>query len=70
MPCGDEGPMVHIGYVVGANISMIRFSRRKLLEELRTDKRKRDFISAGAACGISAAFGSPVGGLLFSFEEA
>lgn len=30
---------------------------------------RRNFISAGAGAGISSAFGSPVGGLLFAMEE-
>lgn len=37
-------------------------------ESLQNDKSKREMIAAGGGCGISVAFGAPIGGALFIYE--
>ncbi|KAI9827916.1 MAG: hypothetical protein M1819_006859 [Sarea resinae] len=60
---GKEGPLVHVACCC-ANLFM------KMFGSLSTNEaRKREVLSAAAAAGISVAFGSPIGGVLFSLEQ-
>ncbi|PBP26940.1 chloride channel protein [Diplocarpon rosae] len=60
---GKEGPLVHVACCC-ANLIMKLF--RNIDEN---EARKREVLSAAAAAGISVAFGSPIGGVLFSLEQ-
>lgn len=60
---GKEGPSVHYAVCTGNVIS-------RLFEKYRRNASKtREILSASAAAGVAVAFGSPIGGVLFSLEE-
>ena len=63
MCLGKEGPFVHIStcvaWLVGMRLPKYRENSRKM----------RELLSAGCGSGLSVAFGAPIGGVLFSYEE-
>lgn len=62
---GKEGPLIHIGAIVGHAVPYLPFS---FLKYFRNDMEKRKFLAIGTASGVSAAFGAPIGGALFAYE--
>ena len=74
LPVGPEGPMIHMGAMVGGGVSQPRSKTLNVqmpwFQKFHTDKDRRDFIAMGAACGVASAFGAPLGGVLFAIEEA
>ena len=60
---GKEGPSVHYAVCTGNVIS-------RFFDKYRRNAAKtREILSACAAAGVGVAFGSPIGGVLFSLEE-
>ncbi|VBB89175.1 Voltage-gated chloride channel, putative [Yarrowia lipolytica] len=60
---GKEGPYVHLATCVG-NIACRLFTKFS-----HNDLRRRQILAAAASAGVALAFGSPLGGVLFSLEE-
>jgi len=71
---GKEGPVVHIGAIIASGVtqgrSKLAHCSAAVMRPLRSDALKVSFISIGAATGVAAAFGAPIGGVLFAIEEA
>lgn len=62
---GKEAPLAHIGAIVGHLVIYIPIPVMSLFQN---DADKREIAAAGVAAGVSAAFGSPIGGSLFAYE--
>jgi chloride channel 7 len=62
---GKEGPLIHIGAIVGSAIPYLPLGITKYF---RNDFEKRKLLAVGVASGVSAAFGAPIGGALFAYE--
>lgn len=60
---GKEGPFVHLATCVG-NISCRLFKKYS-----GNDLKRRQILAAASSAGVALAFGSPIGGVLFSLEE-
>lgn len=60
---GKEGPSVHYAVCTGNVIS------RYFPKYRRNAAKTREILCATAAAGVAVAFGSPIGGVLFSLEE-
>ena len=85
LAAGQEGPMIHIGAGIASGVTRGEKLYRKLFcfrlprprrvrssifRRFHNDRDRREFICAGACAGMAAAFGAPVGGVLFALEEA
>lgn len=63
---GKEGPLAHIGAAIAVMV-IFRFPI-STFDYFRNEVDKREFVAAGISAGVSAAFGAPIGGTLFSYE--
>jgi H+/Cl- antiporter ClcA len=59
---GREGPTVHVGAIITRAFA-------RFMPHGGTDAQRRALILAGAAAGVSAAFNTPLAGIVFAIEE-
>ncbi|KAJ7132162.1 Cl-channel protein [Mycena epipterygia] len=60
---GKEGPLVHV------SCCMAYFLSRFFKQFRNSEAQQRKLLAAAGAAGVSVAFGSPLGGVLFGLEE-
>jgi chloride channel 3/4/5 len=63
LPLGKEAPLIHIGTAI-ANLVGEWFPKYR-----DNGRQMRELLIAGSAAGITSAFGAPIGGVLFAYEE-
>jgi len=59
---GREGPTVHVGAIIMGALA-------RFIPHGGTDAQRRAMILAGGAAGVSAAFNTPLAGIVFAIEE-
>ena len=64
MPVGREGPLVHIAGSIALGLLRLEVFKSIATSEVR----KHEVLAAACAVGVTAAFGAPLGGVLFSIE--
>jgi H+/Cl- antiporter ClcA len=68
-PVGLEGPMVHIGAMVASHVVLSMEQFGLLRSNQDRNHLLTHLVTCGVASGISAAFNSPIGGVLFVVED-
>ncbi|RMZ75665.1 hypothetical protein DV737_g5194, partial [Chaetothyriales sp. CBS 132003] len=63
MCLGKEGPFVHISACVSNLVASC------VPKYAHNGRKLREMLAAGVASGLSVAFGAPIGGVLFAYEE-
>ncbi|KAJ1444672.1 chloride channel [Pelagophyceae sp. CCMP2097] len=64
LPIGKEGPFIHTASIIAENLLQIKWFRAMN----DTPEFRKQMLSAAAAVGVAAAFGAPIGGIMFSIE--
>ncbi|KAH8072271.1 voltage-gated chloride channel [Aureococcus anophagefferens] len=64
LPVGKEGPFIHTAAIFAEQLLSLSYFR--VLND--TPEFRHQMLSAAAAVGVSAAFGAPIGGIMFSIE--
>ncbi|XP_014280458.1 H(+)/Cl(-) exchange transporter 7 [Halyomorpha halys] len=69
LPTGKEGPLLAMGCIIGSITPFMSFCKFSPFENFQLDAERRDMAAAGTAAGFTAAFGTPIAGIMIAFEE-